>query len=152
MLSGTSRPVENLFSIKIKIIAEWCHSEEDCEMRRNREDRNSACWNCHQVYVTILFFVSEGRSQWPRGLRHELSSPAGTMGSWVRIPLKTWMSVRVYSVCAVLCVGRGLARGWSPVQGVVPAVYKIHSSRLILMGKQTRGADTKGREEEDDNG
>jgi hypothetical protein len=38
------------------------------------------------------------RSQWPRGLRHELSSPARTMGSWVRIPPKAWMSVCVYSV------------------------------------------------------
>jgi hypothetical protein len=28
------------------------------------------------------------RSQWPRGLRHELSSPARTAGSWVRIPIK----------------------------------------------------------------
>jgi hypothetical protein len=28
-----------------------------------------------------------------RGLRHEPSSPARTLGSWVRIPLKAWMSV-----------------------------------------------------------
>jgi hypothetical protein len=27
------------------------------------------------------------RSQWPRGLRHELSSLARTLGSWVPIPL-----------------------------------------------------------------
>jgi hypothetical protein len=27
-------------------------------------------------------------SWWPRGLRHELSSPDPTMGSWVRIPLR----------------------------------------------------------------
>jgi hypothetical protein len=27
------------------------------------------------------------RSQWPRNLRHEHSSPAQTLGSWVRIPL-----------------------------------------------------------------
>jgi hypothetical protein len=31
----------------------------------------------------------------PRGLRHELSSPARPLGSWVRIPLKTWLSVCV---------------------------------------------------------
>jgi hypothetical protein len=40
-----------------------------------------------------------------RGLRHELSSLAQTLGSWVRIPLKAWMSVCAfilflcYSVC-----------------------------------------------------
>jgi hypothetical protein len=28
------------------------------------------------------------RSQWPRGLRHELSSPASTLRSWVRIPVR----------------------------------------------------------------
>jgi hypothetical protein len=35
------------------------------------------------------------RSQWPRGLRRELSSPARTLGSCVRIPLKKCMSVCV---------------------------------------------------------
>jgi hypothetical protein len=58
------------------------------------------------------------RSQWPRGLRHKLSSPAQTPGSWVRIPLKAWMSVCVYSVYAVLCAGNCIATGWSPVQGL----------------------------------
>jgi hypothetical protein len=38
------------------------------------------------------------RSQWPRGLRHELSSPAQTLGSWVWIPLEAWMCVCAYSV------------------------------------------------------
>jgi hypothetical protein len=35
----------------------------------------------------------------PRDLRHETSSPARTLGSWVRIPFEAWMSVCVYSVC-----------------------------------------------------
>jgi hypothetical protein len=34
-----------------------------------------------------------GRLQWPRGLRHEQFSLAGTLGSWVRMPFKAWMSV-----------------------------------------------------------
>jgi hypothetical protein len=50
-------------------------------------------------------------SQWLRGLRHELSSLARTLGSWVRIPLQAWMSVCVYSVCVVLHVGSRLATG-----------------------------------------
>jgi hypothetical protein len=33
--------------------------------------------------------------------------------------------VRLFCVCVVLCVGRGLVRGWFPVQGVLPTVYKI---------------------------
>jgi hypothetical protein len=33
--------------------------------------------------------------------------------------------VRLFCVCVVLCVGSGLATGWSPVQGVLPTVYRI---------------------------
>jgi hypothetical protein len=75
----------------------------------------------------ILKYATRNRSQWPHGLRHELSSLVRTLGSWVRIPLKAWMSV----LCAFIlclccsCVGRGLATGWSPVQGVLPIVYRI---------------------------
>jgi hypothetical protein len=42
-----------------------------------------------------LLIKGLSRSQWPLGLRHELSSPARTLGSWVRIPLETWMSICV---------------------------------------------------------
>jgi hypothetical protein len=37
-------------------------------------------------------------------LRHEPSSPARTLRSWVRIPLETWMSVCVYPVFVLFCV------------------------------------------------
>jgi hypothetical protein len=42
-----------------------------------------------------------GQSLWSRRLRHELSSLARTLESWVRIPLDAWMFVCVcfYSVC-----------------------------------------------------
>jgi hypothetical protein len=49
-------------------------------------------------------YKQECRLQWPRVLRHELSSPAQTLGSWVRIPLEAWMSVCVYSVFVLSCV------------------------------------------------
>jgi hypothetical protein len=42
--------------------------------------------------------------QWPRRLRHELSSPAQTLWSWVRFQLEAWMSVCVYSVFVLFCV------------------------------------------------
>jgi hypothetical protein len=48
----------------------------------------------------------------------EPSSLAWTLGSWVRIPLKAWIFVRVYSVFMLSCVGRGLATGWSLVQAL----------------------------------
>jgi hypothetical protein len=73
---------------------------------------------------SLLFSVSSSDFHdaycW-RGLRHELSSLARILGSWVRIPLKSWMSV---CVCVVLCVGSGLVTSWSLVQGVLPSVWK----------------------------
>jgi hypothetical protein len=42
-------------------------------------------------------------SQWPRGLGHELSSPAQTLRSWVWIPVKSWMSVFILCLCCPVC-------------------------------------------------
>jgi hypothetical protein len=46
----------------------------------------------------------QSRSQWPRALRHDLSSPALTLRSLVRIPLEALMSVFIYSVFVLFCV------------------------------------------------
>jgi hypothetical protein len=44
---------------------------------------------CNQSHVSIyLRHMNINQSQWPRGLRYEPSSPAGTLGSWVRTPLE----------------------------------------------------------------
>jgi hypothetical protein len=61
-----------------------------------------------------------------------MSSPAQTVGSWFRTPLVAWMSVRFSYALVLSCVGGGLARDWFPVQEVLPTVYNIHSSKLIL--------------------
>jgi hypothetical protein len=66
------------------------------------------------VSGSVQIYIADIRSCRPRGLRHELFSPAQTLGSWVRIPLEAWMYVCIYSVCPVLCEARGLATGWSP--------------------------------------
>jgi hypothetical protein len=61
--------------------------------------------------ITLIIF--DGRSRWPRGLRHELSSLARTLGSWVRILLKAWMSVYAFilCLCCPVCIGSDLATG-----------------------------------------
>jgi hypothetical protein len=81
---------------------------------------------CSDIYTALIevckwwsLKVKVCQSQFPRGLRHELSSLALTLGSWVRIPLKAWMSACVYSV---FVLGSGLATGWPLVQGVLPNV------------------------------
>jgi hypothetical protein len=53
-----------------------------------------------------------------------MSSPAGTLGSWVRIPLEG-MDVCVYSVFVSSCVGSGLASGWSPFQEILPTLSRL---------------------------
>jgi hypothetical protein len=45
------------------------------------------------------------------------------VGSNSALGMNVWC-VRLFCVCVVLCVGRGLATGWSPVQGVLPTVYR----------------------------
>jgi hypothetical protein len=60
-----------------------------------------------------------------------LFSAAGALGSWFRIPLEAWMCVRVFLCCVVLCVGRGLALGRSPVQGVYQLSNRFISFRKI---------------------
>jgi hypothetical protein len=42
--------------------------------------------------------------EWETPGLHEQSSPARTLGSWVRIPLEEWMSVCAYSVLLLFCV------------------------------------------------
>jgi hypothetical protein len=58
----------------------------------------ASCWN----FITVN--CKSRRSQWPRGLRHWLSSPARTLGPWIRIPFEAWMSVCIYSVFMLSCV------------------------------------------------
>jgi hypothetical protein len=70
------------------------------------------------------------RSQWPRGQKHELFSLARTLGWWVRIPFEACL----LCVCVVLCVDSSIGTGWSPVQGVLPTVYRLTNwkSRKVL--------------------
>jgi hypothetical protein len=82
----------------------------------------------------------------PVGLRHELSSLARTLWSWVRIPRRAWrFGVCVFIVFVVLYLRKGLATGRSLVQWVLPIVYrskeKIKTSTQYEYG--IRGMDKK---------
>jgi hypothetical protein len=50
-------------------------------------------------------------------------SNAGIVGSNPTLGVDVCM--RLFCVYVILCVGSGLVTGWSPVQGVVPTVYRI---------------------------
>jgi hypothetical protein len=82
----------------------------------------------HDDDISLLLFLQNKvnmlincRSQWPRGLNFlhftEIVSSNLTQGMDV--------SFRLFCVYVVLCVGIGLATGWSSVQGVLPTMYRI---------------------------
>jgi hypothetical protein len=59
-----------------------------------------SCWYCDitlRHMYRLICYNTDCRSQWPRGLKHELYSLVRKLGSWVRIPLKAWISVFVLS-------------------------------------------------------
>jgi hypothetical protein len=53
-------------------------------------------------------------THWPRDLRHEMSSPAQTLGSWVRIALEAWMSAFLLCLCCPVYTAGLAARLISP--------------------------------------
>jgi hypothetical protein len=90
----------------VLIRATRCHLPEDDNHQANSclaiQKKSSILWNpkvhC-RVQRTPAIGTYPGRSEWPRSLtRHELSSPARTPRSWN-------ICVRLFCVCAVLCVG-----------------------------------------------
>jgi hypothetical protein len=46
------------------------------------------------------------------------------------------MSVYLYSVFVLFCIGSGLVTGWSPVQGVLSAGYKIKKLQAVYKIKK----------------
>jgi hypothetical protein len=67
------------------------------------------------------------RSQWLLGLMNRLH-PLEHWGRGFESHLRHGcLCVRLFCVCVVLCVGSGLPTGWSPVQGVLPTVYRLRN-------------------------
>jgi hypothetical protein len=138
MLRGAVGSDGHLFLPSVKMfskISEMTHNRTTASWIWNTSSRRlygrmsprtfvtSYCNMQHDLCRLYLLRTYECRSQWPRGIRRELSSLARALGSWVRIPLKAWVSVCVhlFCVCVVLCLCNGLAKGWSRVQGVLPS-------------------------------
>jgi hypothetical protein len=123
----------------------YSNSFDSCDsIKFHREFKFPICfltismWPHYLLTLTLIFNSDLGLHrwlQWPRGLRHELSSSAQTLRLWVRIPLKTCsMFVCVYSEFVLSCVGSGLVSGWSPVQGVLTTVWVKRSVSRMPYG------------------
>jgi hypothetical protein len=82
----------------------------------------------------MYLYIHSSRSQWPRGMRQELSSLVRTLASWVQVPHKAWMSLCAFIIlclCRPVCVGSGLAFGkiWCNIADhVVPSFYTLLES------------------------
>jgi hypothetical protein len=88
-----------------------------CTLRLTRKSR--------QVIIHILakdhsvLFIPAARPQALSNTGIVGSNPTQGMG----------ICVCLFCLCVVLCVGSGLATGWSPVQGVLPTVYKLRNQK-----------------------
>jgi hypothetical protein len=93
-----------------------CTATPTCSYSNLMRKHITICLGCLGYRVTKFckHNANGDVSQWPCGLRDEISSPAQTLGSWVRIPLETWLSVRLYYVSVFFCVGSGIATGLIP--------------------------------------
>jgi hypothetical protein len=72
-------------------------------------------------------------SHWPQGLRHETSSPAQALRSWVRIQLGASMFLCVYSVFMLSCVG---SIGLIPRPRRTKSLSREGSARRVILGEQ----------------
>jgi hypothetical protein len=106
------------------------------------ENPVSLCINmCVHMAPTADVFVpcnsEEGGTQWPRGLRRDLSSPARTLGSCVRIPLVAWTSVCVYSMLVLFCVSVEALRRADPRPRILTDYVQI--GKLKKRPKPSKG-------------
>jgi hypothetical protein len=83
-------------------------------------------WSCYSTLNVCRRHIPQRRSQWPSILKHVLSSPTQTLWPLVRISLKAWMFVCVYSVFLLSCVGSGFATSWSTANGVLLTLSLIN--------------------------
>jgi hypothetical protein len=102
-----TQKVLTVMSLQIVQTTRW--DSREIQSSCNTFQPSVSLHNFHKVFMVYLHTfhaprASGGRSQWPRGLKHELSSPAQTLGSWFRIPHKAWMSVCISTVFVMSCV------------------------------------------------
>jgi hypothetical protein len=123
----------------VKLIHKMIFSVQTCYLMGD----HLSLWWVSVVYneenYDLLLYMSYNQSQCPCYLKHEISSSAQTLGLWVWISLKAWMYVSVFSMLMLSYVGSGLVTGWSPIQGVLPTVCKLHNFIIHSEWELARG-------------
>jgi hypothetical protein len=90
---------------------------------------HSATWCCSIILWTVLDVFSYTRVKAPEPVTVGTPSKSWTVfacsntGIVGSNPTRAmYICVRLVCVCAVLCVGSGLATGWCPIQGVLQTI------------------------------
>jgi hypothetical protein len=109
----------------------WSVSPHSCLWRHRNFHDASFTWvvftntcltlACHApwkrgITVTVAYYSGERSKAWTVFARWN----NGVVGS---VPIEAWMFAPILLVLS--CAGSGIATKWSPVQGVLPTVYKI---------------------------
>jgi hypothetical protein len=89
---------------------------------------------CEDFKISVLF-------RWPRGLTCVWSWTSRTLGSWVPVPLQTYIMFSFF--CVLLsCIGIGFVMCRSPIQGVLPVCLKgFTESELNFDSQHTKKPD-----------
>jgi hypothetical protein len=74
-----------------------------------------------------------------------MSSPAQALGSWVRIPLETWMSVYLCCVCVVVVQAAALRGTDPPFKESYRLSTKFTTSELLMTANRPDGLIRQGR-------
>jgi hypothetical protein len=74
------------------------HTPEEHTFQSERRDNIKRNENKLFAQKLSASDICDRLSQWSRCMRHELSLPAQTLGSWVRIRFEAWIFVYFYSV------------------------------------------------------
>jgi hypothetical protein len=90
--------------------------------------------NYSMFYILVDTMSQTRRSQRPDDLMHERSSPPETV-SRVRIPVKSWMFVRILWLCCPMCTYRPYV-GLVSVYGLLPSVQKVRNWRKPVSVQQ----------------
>jgi hypothetical protein len=108
-------------NVNFSVVHSWCTvafgplqiSATESFQKYILQDLKGVTPNCNSLKLTV-------NEEW---MPADYIGRARTLGSWVRIQLKEWMSVYADSVFAVLYVGSDLAAGWPLFQWVLSIAY-----------------------------
>jgi hypothetical protein len=82
---------------------------ENLISKNSSDPQDEAEWRSRRYITYPVPKGTKGQSQLPRGIRHEVPSPAQILESQVRIPLEAWISAFILFVLP--CVSSVLAMG-----------------------------------------